>query len=341
MKRLARHALSGEMVELEAPDGAGARVDELYISPGFIDLQVNGFAGVDFNSPEVSLEELSRAIDSIRSTGVRRFFPTVITGPREAMTAALRNLYRAQQELPNGRAIAGFHVEGPHISPEEGPRGAHPIGSVRAPDFREFQNWQEATAGQVRIVTLSAHWPQAPSYIEKVVAAGSLVSIGHTHATSLQIADAVRAGAAMSTHLGNGAHRVMPKFPNYIWDQLSHDELAASFIVDGIHVPAAFLKAALRAKTIGRSVLVTDASAPAGAEPGRYRLGEQAVDLTADGRVVLAGQDRLAGSALKMHDAVANAMKMAGLTLAEAVTMATMNPQRVAGLDPSVETILF
>jgi N-acetylglucosamine-6-phosphate deacetylase len=199
---------------------------------------------------------------------------------------------------------------------------------VRPPDLDEFSRWQEATGGRIRLVTLAPEWPQAPRYIEALSAAGVVVSIGHTGAGEAQIADAVSAGATMSTHLGNGAHAVMRRHPNYIWEQLAEDRLTASFIVDGIHLPASFLKVALRAKGLSRSVLVTDASSPAGAAPGRYSLGEQAVDLTADNRVVLAGQDKLAGSALRMDRGVENLMRLAGLSLAEAVTMATTNPAR-------------
>jgi N-acetylglucosamine-6-phosphate deacetylase len=133
----------------------------------------------------------------------------------------------------------------------------------------------------------------------------------------------------------------MRRHPNYIWEQLAEDRLMADFIVDGIHLPPSFLKVALRAKTLDRSVLVTDAAAPAGCPPGRYQLGEQSVDLTADNRVMLAGQERLAGSALRMDRGVENLMRIAGLTLADAVRMATTNaaragrvPGRAAGLAP-------
>jgi N-acetylglucosamine-6-phosphate deacetylase len=159
-----------------------------------------------------------------------------------------------------------------------------------------------------------------------------VVSIGHTNATTEQIADAVSAGATMSTHLGNAAHSVLPRQRNYIWDQLADDRLTASFIVDGIHLGRSFLRTALRAKGIARSVLVTDASAPAGANPGRYTLGDQLVDLTEDGRVVLADQDRLAGSALRMDHGVANLVTEGGVSLADAVTMATTNAARAAGV---------
>jgi N-acetylglucosamine-6-phosphate deacetylase len=300
-------------------------VDAPWLAPAFIDVQVNGFAGVDYNCPTVSLDEVERSIHAIHSTGVARFLPTVITGPADEMAASLKNL--AQSKNP---AIAGFHVEGPHLSPEDGPRGAHPLASIRQPDLTEYHRWQEATDGRIRIVTVSPHWPQAPSYIEALACAGVTVSIGHTHANERQIADAVSAGASMSTHLGNAAHAVIKKQPNYLWEQIAEDRLTASFIVDGIHIQRAFLKTCLRAKGIDRCVLVTDASMPADAPVGRYYLGAQAVDYSADGRVVLAGTDRLAGSSLKMNDGVANLMRMVQLSRKEAVQMATENPGRMA-----------
>ncbi len=211
--------------------------------------------------------------------------------------------------------------------------GAHPLDSIRPPDLTEYQTWQKATNNAIRLITISPHWPGATDYIGTITSDGVTVSIGHTGATAEQITAAVDAGATLSTHIGNAAHTVLPKHPNYIWDQLAEDRLSASFIVDGIHLGAAFLRAAVRAKTISRSVLVTDASAPAGAAPGRYRLGRQEADLTEDGRVVLTGTNRLAGSALKMNPAVSNTMRMAGISLSDAVDMATINPARIVHLE--------
>lgn len=305
-----------------------SQADGLYVSPGFIDLQVNGFLGVDFNDPKCSPDQIARSIRALFATGVTRFYPTVITGSPDDMVGALRNLRCAKERLREGAAMDGFHVEGPHISPDDGPRGAHPRRWVRPPDLDEFRRWQEATGNQVRIVTLAPDWPESPHYIETITAEGVVASIGHTNATTQQLADAVRAGATLSTHLGNGAHPVMRRHPNYLWEQLAEDRLMADFIVDGIHLPPSFLKVALRAKTVARSVLVTDAAAPAGCPPGRYQLGEQAVELTADNRVMLVSQERLAGSALRMDRGVENLMRIAGLSLADAVSMATTNAAR-------------
>lgn len=302
--------------------------EDTFLSPGFVDLQVNGFAGVDYNSPSAPQEEIARSMRVMFSTGVTRFFPTVITGEPEKMLGALRNLAAAREALEDGAAMEAFHVEGPHISSEDGPRGAHPAHWVRPPDVDEFHRWQDAARGNVRLVTLSPEWPGAPRYIETLARAGVATSIGHTAATGEQIRDAVSAGATLSTHLGNAAHANLPRW-NYIWDQLSEDRLAASFIVDGIHLPDSFVRTALRAKGMERSVLITDAVMPAMGPPGRYVLGEVDVELKEDGRVVLAGGSRLAGSSLRMDRAIHNVMRIAGASLMEAITMATINPARI------------
>ncbi|HTS78089.1 MAG TPA: amidohydrolase family protein [Bryobacteraceae bacterium] len=335
MKCSGYNSSNGELVEIEF-DSVITHVDPLLeagddvnIAPGFIDLQLNGFAGVDYNLPAAAHDQIARSIRAVFSTGVTRFFPTVITGPPDHMLAALRNLAAARESLEDGAAMEAFHVEGPHISPDDGPRGAHPKKWVRAPDMDEFHRWQEAAKGNVRLITLAPEWPGAMRYIEKVTAVGVVISIGHTGATPAQIRDAVSAGATLSTHLGNAGHATLPKFPNYLWTQLAEDRLAASFIADGIHLDNDYFRTALRAKGVERSILITDAVMPAMCPPGLYELGEVPVELREDGRVVLRGGTRLAGSSLRMDRAIANVMRIAGLTLIEAVAMATVNPARV------------
>jgi N-acetylglucosamine-6-phosphate deacetylase len=303
--------------------------DGIFIAPGWIDLQVNGFAGVDYNSAAATHEQIAQSIRAQFACGVTRHFPTVITGSPENMAAALSNMASTKESIREGPAMEAFHLEGPYISPADGPRGAHPARWVRPPDFDEFQRFQEAALGHIRLVTLSPEWPEAPRFIEKIVEKGVVASIGHTRASASQIADAVSAGATLSTHLGNGTDALLPKTSNYIWEQLAEDRLAASFIVDGFHLPAPFLNVALRAKGLERSLLVTDAVMPAGCPAGAYKLGEVDVELKEDGSVRLAAGSRLAGSALRMDQAIGNVMRTAGLNLSEAVTLATRNPARV------------
>jgi N-acetylglucosamine-6-phosphate deacetylase len=303
--------------------------DQDFLSPGWIDLQVNGFAGVDYNSPDTPHDRIAGSIREMFRTGVTRFFPTVITGAPEAMRGALRNLAGARESIPEGPAMEAFHLEGPYISPDDGPRGAHPARWVRPPDLDEFHRFQDVAGGNIRLVTLAPEWPDAPRFIENLVREGVVVSIGHTNAGAVEIAAAASAGATLSTHLGNAAHPTLPRKTNYIWDQLAEDRLAASFIVDGIHLSPSFLNVALRAKGLDRSILITDAVMPAGCTPGPFRLGEIDVQLHADGSVRLRGGTRLAGSALQMDHAIQNVMDLARLNLRDAVTLATRNPARI------------
>ena len=305
-----------------------------FLAPGFIDVQVNGFAGVDYNDPSSSHDAIAQSIRIMFSTGVTRFFPTVITGSEERMIAAMRNLRAAKEEMqraqmPEAYSIEAFHIEGPHISPENGPRGAHPLEHIRPPDIEEFKRWQEAAGGHIRLVTVSPEYAETPHYIRELTRQGVVASIGHTKATGEQIQAAVDAGAAMSTHLGNAAHPSLPKIANYIWDQLAQDSLTASFILDGIHIPGPFFRAAVRAKGIERAVLVTDAVMPAMCAPGPYKLGQVDVELHPEGRVTIRGTDRLAGSALRMDRAIGNAVRLGGISLPQAIAMATVHPARV------------
>lgn len=327
---------SGDPIRVSVSDGVITNVEPApghsesrWISPGWIDLQVNGYAGVDYNSPTTPIEEIARSIEAQRRSGVTRLLPTVITGDLDQMAACFANLVVAKQSMSE---IAGFHVEGPWISPDDGPRGAHPIEHVRPASVDDFEKLQEAADGQIRLLTLAPESPGALELIEDAVDSGVTVSIGHTGASTQQIDDAVSAGATMCTHLGNGAHSTLNKNDSYILRQMAEDKLYAGLIVDGIHLTADFVRIAVRTKGLARSVLVTDAVAPAGCAPGPHRLGSLNVELFADGRVQLEN-GRLAGSSLSMDRAVANVMKFAGISLEQAVRMASVNAARAIGLD--------
>lgn len=297
--------------------------------PGFFDLQVNGFAGVDFNSPGCKPEQLKHAVDALRATGVTRFLPTLITSSLERFSSCARALVDFSDP-----AIAGIHMEGPYISPQDGPCGAHPRGHVIEASLEDFKHRQDAAAGRIVLVTLAPEIPGALRLIEHLVESSVRVAIGHTTASPEQIRDAVNAGATLSTHLGNGCAQLLPRHPNVLWEQLATDELLASFIVDGHHLPPATVKSMVRAKSASRSILVTDATAAAACPPGSYTLGEAQVKLSADGRVSAPGAPNLAGSALTMNTAVANTVRFTGLPLSEILPMASTSPARYMGLEP-------
>ena len=213
------------------------------------------------------------------------------------------------------------------------------MGAVRDPDWDLFCRLQDASGGLIRLVTLAPERPRAIEMIRRLRDAGITVAVGHTDATEADIDLAVEAGAQLSTHLGNGAHAVLPRHRNYIQKQLATDALMASVIADGHHLPDYFVKNLIRCKGPDRVVLITDAMAAASAPPGTYRLGEVEAEVGPDGYVRLPGTPYLAGSALTMDRAVENMARFAGLPLGEALRLATRQPRRLfpglgAGVTP-------
>ena len=319
----------GLIAAIEPADATGER----FLSPGLVDLQVNGYAGIDLNSGRLTVEEVIALGEKLLGHGVTSFAPTLITAAEESICQAAGVIAKARKSSEMLRRMIPFiHVEGPSISPEDGPRGAHPVEHVRPPDSAEFRRWQAASGGLVGLVTVSPHWPEAPAYIAEITAQGVHVSIGHTAATPEQISAAIAAGARLSTHLGNGAAATLPRHPNFIWTQLDSDELTASFIADGHHLPPETLRVMLRAKGLDRSILVSDVVSLGGMPPGRYTppIGGS-VDVLPDNRINVAGTPYLAGAGVTLDRNVAIAVGMTGLTLGDILPLATRNPGRFAG----------
>lgn len=300
---------------------------ERWIAPGFFDLQVNGFGGLDLPDPNLGVEGVGRIARMILATGTTRFLPTIITGDLEAMCRQCSMIVDAMERDPLvGLMCPGIHVEGPFIHPEDGPRGAHPRQFVRDPNGADFERLNEACRGRLAILTLAPERPGAVEVIRAARQAGVLVALGHHRADPQSIENAIEAGARMTTHLGNGSDAVLPRHDNYVWRQLGEDRLWASFISDGQHLPAATLRSMLRAKTLERCVLITDAMAAAGMPPGRFRLGDSEVEKTPSGRVIVPGTPYLAGSAADMPLIVSRAVADGGISLIEAVRLVTSQP---------------
>ena len=308
--------------------------NDLWIAPGLVDLQVNGYGGIDLNSDACGAEDILRLTKVLTANGTTTYLPTIITADFEVMCARLDSISRAR--LSNeavSHAVPCLHLEGPSLSPEEGYRGAHPEDAVRPPSVDEFDALQVAARGLIRLVTLSPHWPDSTLFIRALIARGVAVAIGHTHASPQQITDAVDAGARLSTHLGNGIAAQLPRHPNALWTQLAEDRLTASFIADGLHLPADTFRVMLRAKGVSKSVLVSDAVALAGRAPGVYQThigGSVAVHK--DGSIRMPSTGLLAGSSIALQHAVARAVALSGCSLGEAVRMATRNPADVLSL---------
>lgn len=305
-----------------------------WIGPGFVDLQINGYGGQEFNELSLTLDDVERIVLSQAACGVTVFCPTTTTQSEEALIAAMCRLAAACDRSPAvARRVAGIHVEGPFISLEDGPRGAHPKQHVRPPDWDEMQRLQAASGGRVRIVTMSPEYDNSPDFIRRATDSGIVIAIGHTNATADQIRAAVDAGARFSTHLGNAAHPRIKRHPNYIWEQLAEDRLQATLIVDGHHLPPSVVKSFVRAKTLDRCLIVSDITGMAGMPPGYYeRTSLGAIEILEDGRLVVGGQrDLLAGASLPIGVGVVNLQRFAGLTLRDAVDMASIKPAQLVG----------
>jgi len=305
-----------------------------WIGPGLIDLQVNGFKGRAFNDPRLGAEDVLQISRSLDRFGVTGYCPTATTDSFEALARMMAVVAGAcEQDTEVARRVRGIHLEGPYISGEDGPRGAHPRIHVRPPDRNEFQRLQDAAGGRIRILTMSPEYPGAAPFIARLVATGVVVAIGHTNATADQIRAAVDAGARLSTHLGNGSHGQIRRHPNYIWDQLAEDRLTASLIVDGHHLPAAVVKSFVRAKMPARCILVSDVVALANLPPGRYNmpsLGE--IDLFENGRTAVVAQPQLlAGAVLPITAGIANVLRFTDEDLSSAVDMASIRPAALLG----------
>ena len=297
------------------------------------DIQVNGFAGVDFQQPNLSGEELRSACAGLRSHHTHRILLTLVTDSIDALERQFARIEAMRAEDEHVReTVAGYHLEGPYLNPEEGYRGAHPEKFIKEPDWKEYQRLQRAAGGNIRLVTLAPEWPGSARFIAALTRSGVVVALGHTNASESEIDGAVKAGAALCTHLGNGCPAVLPRHDNIIQRLLARDDLVACFIPDGIHIPPPVLKNFLRAKSADQIVITTDAMAAAGAPPGRYSIGKSRVSCGRDGIVRFPGTDYFAGSSLTLETGAANAARWAGVPAAAAWAWGSSRPAEIFGI---------
>jgi N-acetylglucosamine-6-phosphate deacetylase len=345
MRILARHYATGERVDLFCEGNVIRSItpassdptdlDADWVAPALFDLQINGCDGHSFNSERLTTDAIRHVVQVCRRHGIGALCPTLITNSAEALLHGFATLRRAcETDADLACAIPALHLEGPYISPEDGPRGAHPLRHVRPPDWDEFRRFQDAAGGQIRLVTLAPEHDGALEFIERLCANGVVVALGHTAASGPRLRDAIAAGARLSTHLGNGSHAVLPRHDNYVWEQLAADELWASVICDGHHLPPAVVRCIVRVKTPVRTILTCDASSLAGLPPGRYREWDQEFEVSPLGKVVVPGTAYLAGSAVFTDTCVGLAMRYAGVSLRDAVDMAGARPRELLGLPP-------
>ncbi len=306
-----------------------------FVAPGLFDLQINGHSGVWFSDEALKADDVLKALAPYSRFGVTRLCPTLITNSFEGLAAGFAAIRAACEREPwADRMVCGCHLEGPYISAEDGPRGAHPRQHVRPANWNEFQRLQEISGHRIKLVTIAPEADGAIEFIRQAVAHRVVISIGHTAATPEQVRAAVDAGAKLSTHLGNGAHAMIHRHRNYIFEQLSDPRLTASLIADGHHLPPSLVRTFLRVKSPKQTILTCDAAGWAGCPPGVYESKLGRSEILASGKLVVAGQhELLAGSAQETDVCVANVIEFAGVSLKDAIDMTSKNPAKLLGYE--------
>jgi len=305
--------------------------------PGFVDLQVNGYRGVDFTSPELEAEALAGACRELLHHGTAAFLPCVITC---AMETYRRNLPLISACLGRpefeGRLL-GIHLEGPFISRAAGAVGAHAPQWVLPPDPGLLERFQQWAGGRIRLLTVAADAAGAEELVRCAVRMGITVALGHHMAGEADLERMACAGATLLTHLGNGAPALVPRHSNPIWAGLACDLLAATIITDGHHLPASAIKVMCRAKGARRLAVISDASPVSGLAPGRYRVAgnDAQVVLEPSGRLHNPDLGCLAGSSATMLECMNHLAGLGFLGREELEAVGFHNPLRFIGLGPA------
>ncbi len=300
---------------------------------GWVDLQINGYAGVDFNAPGLAVEAVKTVTDRLAADGTAAFMPTLVTGDPEMLIGTIRTVMEARRRYAEcEKAILGFFMEGPFISPEPGAVGTHPVEWVHAPDIALFDRFQDAAEGLVRMVNVAAEIPGMPDFVRTLSSRGVAVSLGHQMATKpSDIEPCIAAGAKAFTHLGNGIPNLVDRHDNIVYTALVEDRASVMFIPDGHHLPDTMLELYCRAVPLRRLIAVSDAQYPAGMPPGEYEVCGAHARLEPNGLLWNPARNCLVGATTPMAKMMRLLEERVGLTPDELRTIGKENPLKLIG----------
>jgi len=307
------------------------------IAPGLIDNQVNGFDGITFalgGGSDLTQEDVIKATQALWKYGVTTYLPTLTTNRRELFVRNLKIIRDVMDQEKVLGSIAGIHMEGPYISPEDGYRGAHPKEHVRLPDWNEFMELYKASGEKILQITVAPEMDGALDFITQCSSLGVIVALGHHNAPAEKVTAAIDRGAKIATHLGNGAANMVNRHLNPFWSQLADHRLSASIICDSFHLLPEEIQVFYKVKGLSKTILTSDVTSFGGLPPGDYKSEEgHHIKITPEGKLWNVDQNGLYGSATPVTYGVGHIMKVTGCTLAEAIQMATSNPANLYGLD--------
>ena len=302
--------------------------------PGLVDLQINGYKGIDFSDVNLTPDDFARACRGVFDAGTTAFLATVVTSPKELYEHNLPIIAAACQRDEFRGRLLGIHIEGPFISPEDGARGAHDLRWIAPPDVGFLEQLIDWGDGTVKLITIAADLEGAEDLARYAAGRGIVVSLGHQMAGEEDLRRLVRAGAVSLTHLGNGVPSMLDRHENPIWAGLANDDLVALIIPDGHHLPVSLLKTIIRTKGAERCVAVSDATSPAGLEAGRYHVLGHDVVLEETGRLHDPQTGYLAGSSAMMLNCMNHLASLSLVNIDELIAMSFTNPLRLIGVKP-------
>ena len=323
--------ITADKISNVVSDSKNKAKTKTFIAPGLIDVQINGYMGVDFSGPGLTVEAIRKATKALWKVGVTSYFPTIITSDINRIKENFAVLAEAKKDPEIGPSIPGFHLEGPYISPVAGFRGAHLEKYIKNPDWEEFKEIQKAAENGIVLITLAPELEGAISFIKKCTESGVVVALGHHNGSAEQIRRAVDAGAKMATHLGNGCANEINRHHNPLWPQLSDDRITPSIIVDGFHLTKEEVRSFYKVKGPNKTILVSDALDLAGLPPGEYVRGERILLLTPN-VVKLPKENVLAGAASPISKCLGVMMEYTQCGLANAIQMASTDPAEMFSL---------
>jgi N-acetylglucosamine-6-phosphate deacetylase len=322
----------GKIIEVKKITRLSEKNKNLFIAPGLIDNQVNGFEGISFTS-ELTEADVYKVTHALWERGVTTYFPTLITNTHDLLLKNFSILSHAKKNPSMLGSIAGFHLEGPYISPEDGYRGTHALRFVRPPDWNEFMEFYKASGNNIITITVAPELPGALEFIKNCTAQGIVVAIGHHNASTKIIEEAVSNGARTCTHLGNGMSNTINRHVNPLWPQLSNDKLMISIICDGFHLRPEEIRVFFKVKGAAKTIITSDVTEYAGLKPGVYISHDgDSLELTPDGEVRNLQQKVLYGAASAVNKGVGHIIEVTGCSLADAIQMSSSNPAKLYGL---------
>jgi N-acetylglucosamine-6-phosphate deacetylase len=325
---------AGRIQAMTPLDAGTANPQGLWLTPGLFDIQMNGMFGHDLAGEDLTPDMVQAMDAELEKHGVLKWCPTICTQAPRIVERSLSTIRKAIESglAPHAHCI---HLEGHHISGEEGYRGVHPPQFIRDADPAEFDRWQEIAGGRIGLFSLAPEREGALKFIQKLRAGGVRVGLVHHHADYGTIRGAAAAGADLSSHLVNGCAPLIHRQHNVIWAQLSLHELWASFIADGYHIPAYTLRALINAKGIDRSILTSDLGYIAGQPDGEYRTSEGMLVVLKEGGLWVKGKgtDLLSGAAKTLDRDVEYLSSHAGFDIEQSLLMASRNPGRYFSIE--------